>query len=336
MAKIKKEDPRFTRQLDLLEKYFNVDRQNKIIEMEFKYDKASDVLDSELSTLKKPLFKKEILETISEYLNMLPTGYKADVDIVLDDLEGYNPEDITDSLNDYLELNSYQIFREGKKKWLIASLLVFSGLILLVLKINLANLNLVSDYGKSIFEEVVDIIAWVFIWEAVTVLFLSPSDLLIYGIGLLKKVNVIKIGTIDNKHIQAKEDILDKWQYDSKSFKFARILWLTSSVFLMALATSSIISSLVFFTSNEVNLITALFVIPDVLIFLFGLSGILSYVGKNRLNVVMKVFGVILALLGIIIVIYAIYSSESQMIFTYSLITIFSLVLVLLPKRKIK
>ena len=60
-------DPRFTRQLDLLEKYFVVDRENKIIEMQFKYDKASDVLDDEISCINKPLFKTEVLSTIFEY-----------------------------------------------------------------------------------------------------------------------------------------------------------------------------------------------------------------------------------------------------------------------------
>ena len=51
MKKEKKIDPRFSHQLDLLEKYFEVDRENKIIEMKFKYDKASDAIDDEISSV---------------------------------------------------------------------------------------------------------------------------------------------------------------------------------------------------------------------------------------------------------------------------------------------
>ena len=336
MKKEKKIDVRFSHQLDLLEKYFEVDRENKIIEMKFKYAKATDALDEEISSVKKPLFKREVLETISEYLNMLPTGYKANVDLLFDDMEGYNPEEITESLNDYLELNSFQIFRESKKKWLIAALLIFFGVMILVVKINLGNISLLSDYGKSIFEEVVDIAAWVFIWEAVTVLFLSPSDLLIYGIGLLKKINAIKLGTESNCHTQTKEEIIDKWQYDSKSSKLCRVLWLTSSVFLMALATSDFISIAIMIVSLGMSNIFILSLVADIFTFLLGLSGLLSYVGKNKLNLIMKIFGVFLAILSIVIVGLGIYLNDGSVILTYSLIAIFSLVLVILPKKKIR
>ncbi len=336
MKKEKKIDPRFSHQLDLLEKYFEVDRENKIIEMKFKYDKASDAIDDEISSVKKPLFKREILETISEYLNMLPTGFKANVDILFDDLEGYDPKDISESLNDYLELNSFQIFREGKKKWLIASLLVFFGIIILIIKINSGKLNLVSDYGKSIFEEVIDIIAWVFIWEAVTVLFLSPSDLLIYGIGLLKKINVIKIGDDKNYHTQTKEEIIDKWQYDSKSSKVCRVLWLSSSVFLMALGTSDFITEIILCGKVGFNWINTIGILADVLTFLLGLSGLLSYIGKNKLNIIMKAFGIILALLALVLFVAGIELGDGQTIFTYGAIVAFTLVIVILPKKKIR
>ena len=336
MKKEKKIDIRFSHQLDLLEKYFEVDRENKIIEIKFKYDKPTDALDEEISSTKKPLFKKEVLETISEYLNMLPTGYKANIDILFDDMEGYNPEEITESLNDYLELNSYQIFRESKKKWLIASLLIFFGIMILVLKINLGMLSLLSDYAKSIFEEVVDIAAWVFIWEAVTVLFLSPSDLLIYGIGLLKKINVIKLGTENNYHTQTKEEIIEKWQYDSKTSKVCRVLWLASSVFLMALATSDLISTLILYMGIGLSGIFFVTLVANSLTFLLGLSGLLSYVGKNKLNLIMKIFGAIFALVSIGLTGVGIYMKESSIIFTYSMVSIFTLIIVILPKNKIR
>ena len=329
-------DPRFTRQLDLLEKYFVVDRENKIIEMQFKYDKASDVLDDEISCINKPLFKTEVLSTISEYLNMLPTGYKADVSILFDDLEGHNPEEISNSLNDFLELNSYQIVREGKKKWLIAALLVFFGVVLIMIKINLSSLDFFSSFGKALSEEVVDIVGWVFIWEAATVLFLSPSELLIYGIGLLKRINIIKIGTNDNNHIQTKEDIIERWQYDSKRYKFIRSLWLISSVFLMALGTSSILQTIRGGSNDYPGWIIVIQLITDTATFLLGLSGILSYIGKSRLNIIMKVFGGLLFLVSLLVATLLIIAGGITLSFTYILTTLFALVLVVVPKNKIR
>ena len=251
-------------------------------------------------------------------------------------MEDYNPEEITESLNDYLELNSYQIFREGKKKWFIAAILVFFGFLLLALKINFEYLNFLSDYGKKILEEAVDITAWVFIWEAVTVLFLSPSDLLVYGIGLLKRINVIKIGSNDNTFVQSKEDIIDRWQYDSKGFKFARVLWLVSSVFLMALASSDVLNFFVLAINGKAIVFDYVYLAFDIIVFLLGLSGILAYIGKNKLHLVMKVFGVLLAILAVTLAGVSIYIKDIRDMFIYLPIGVFSAIIAILPKRKIK
>ena len=76
--------------------------------------------------------------------------------------------------------------------------------------------------------------------------------------------------------------------------------------------------------------------VADGLTFLLGLSGLLSYVGKNKLNLIMKIFGFVFALVCIVLVSVGIYMNANSIIFTYSMVLIFTLIILILPKNKIR
>ena len=53
------------RQIELLEKYYNIDNENKIISIDLHYQKVSDILLTNEGNINYPLFKNEIIETVN-------------------------------------------------------------------------------------------------------------------------------------------------------------------------------------------------------------------------------------------------------------------------------
>lgn len=81
------------RQFELMKKRFDVDEQNKIVKLDLYYDKADDVLESNIDT-KVPTFNRDKFGRIKEIISDFPQEYKADVDIKIDDYQDYKPQDV--------------------------------------------------------------------------------------------------------------------------------------------------------------------------------------------------------------------------------------------------
>ncbi len=285
-------------QIELLEKYYEVDREKKIVIFKMYYDKASDLLDMRSSLPGNELFNSSVLDEVSEKLNRLPSGFKASVEFIIEDLEGYDPKVLSERFNDLLELNNYQTSRIRKKKFLITTILVLVGIFILYFGAVLKYKEYFGEgLGVSVLYEIIDISAWVFIWEAVTILFLSPSELALINLKLLRNIETISFSNSDGQieYVKSKESIVESLASESKYANFIRIVFLVVTGAIFVIGSSGlyhVFSDLVSFNAEafaeNMELYYALLILE--LIFLvislfhitIGLTGLFKYMGYKK------------------------------------------------------
>jgi hypothetical protein len=233
------------RQVELMKKRFDVDEENKIVKVDIVYDKADDILVSNLDT-RVPTFDREKFGRIKEVISDFPLDYKADLNIRIDDYQGYEAQEIIDGFNDAVELTHYSGNREHKKKWIQITFLLIAGIMLLNILARgvLENWLDLSETNASVFKEVFDITSWVFIWEAVSLSFLTPSDDRLMSLTLAHRLN--RVSFLDkNKKVLVSELYRESYENTAKEKKLKTIgkyALLVSGAAFFALAISELVS----------------------------------------------------------------------------------------------
>ena len=277
------------REMDVINKYYDVDKENKIVTIPLHYDKASDLVDHTVRTKGEYFIDPEEIAKIGDKVRSIPLIYKTKISLQIDDYEGYSPTKLLANINDCLELSHYQQDREIRLNRVIAIFLLVVGISIIVLNVTLKELG----FYKDVAYEILDIVSWVFIWEATTVAFLRPSEITINSKKMVKRISGIELLDKDLK-IVASEDSFnndDEWKEPTKAEKFAKALLLYAGGALIAASAISIISSIpLFFAFQGLDtgeqavaiLITiALELIVYSLMLLAGISSITTYLGRG-------------------------------------------------------
>lgn len=280
------------RQIELLEKYYNIDNENKIISIDLHYQKVSDILLTNEGNINYPLFKNEIIETVNNAIKRTPRDFKINIVFDIEDYENYNPKQIIESFNDTLELGQYSARRSKQTKNLIAAILILIGIILLFFMIIGNNNNWFKEGIKSdIISEVIDIAAWVFIWEAVTMLFLEQPEQNKLALLIRRKVVQITMLKSDIKeplYVENTNSIFNNWEDESKIKKFGRNCLLISSSSFLFLAIFNIYNLFSILLKNDLStpkiiISVIVTIISCVISILAGLGGIFKYIGKKNI-----------------------------------------------------
>ena len=234
------------RQLELMKKRFDVDEENKIVKIDLYYDKAEDILDENIDT-KVPSFNREKFGRIKDLIGDFPLDYKCDLNIKIGDYQDYKAEELMSGFNDAVELTHYSGNREHKKKWIQITLLLIAGILLLTIMAKglVENWLSFNETGQSVFKEVFDITSWVFIWEAVSLLFLTPSETRLISIALARRLKNVKFVDANDK-VLASEDYRDSYSNtvsEKKARTFAKYALLISGAAFLGLGISGLISS---------------------------------------------------------------------------------------------
>lgn len=231
------------RQLAILEKYHEVDYENRTIDLELQYEKISDILENDISTKKYPKFKREVLERASEVIDTFPIDFKVNLKLKIDDLEGYKIDEVMDSFKDSLEMFHYATYKEKNKKWILAAIFTIVSVFLLFFKIFAGKNNMISEDG--VVYEVLDIIAWVFLWEAVTVIFLSPGELREISMKLSRRLVSISLLNKDDQVISSitHADLTHDWVDEGKKESAGRLILLIAGAACVATGAVSIVSA---------------------------------------------------------------------------------------------
>ena len=277
-----------SRQLELIDKYYYLDKEKKIIDVDLNYDSVDDILDKEIGNPNNPQFSKNVLETMDSIIENIPTGYKVNINLVLKDYKGYDPKILMETFNNTLELRRYSSRKKKLNKQVFSGILIFIGISIMLLMIICRNyINFDNDIQDEIFSEVLDIAAWVFVWEAVTILFLEDPGKSKLAIEIRRKVNKITFYTHDNEEpllSETNDEIFKNWESISRIKTASRYMLLVSSVAFLFLAVYSIYD---FFKNfNEavklVNIVVLIIIgiIQFVVKIFAGVSGIQLFLNK--------------------------------------------------------
>lgn len=181
-----------SRQLELLKKYYVVDEKARIVNVRFSYDKAGDLFEEDVGDINHPRLKNDLFDAISAVAENIPLNYRIRASLRINDYEDYTAEEIAGNISDTMEINRYRGERERTKNRVISAVLLLVGIILLFL---MGYGQLYGWYGEdstaSIVTEVIDDAASVFIWEAITILFLEPSENFVSRFSYIRQIESI-------------------------------------------------------------------------------------------------------------------------------------------------
>lgn len=311
MKKPRQKTHNASRQLELLRHYFPVDDEKRTITFPLSYDSVWDVLADDVSTPEHPFVQDDIPERMGQLIREVPFDYKANFHFEIVDYDGYQPEAILNALNDAIELNHYHSNRDYRKKLFTAVALMIVGIITLFLMI-VGTFH--GWYGEGqtqeIITEVIDIFAWVFVWESVSMLFLDPSQTRVLDVVL--KTRVDEIGFYDAKDhktcyvSQKQSQVRENWENESRAQRAGMNFLLISGGALMAIAVTSLVSMILhvvgpqtdatgntfYWNPGQMTLWIFFAVISSAVYFLAGLSAISVYMGRGPLQKAIPVFAI--------------------------------------------
>ena len=236
-------NPKVQRQIEILQKYYDIDIENRIINFVLYYEKASDILINDVVTLGDiPRFNSDVLRRVSEILDTFPTEFKVNLSLQIDDYEGYEPKALLGSLNDSLEMLNYSIYRDKGKRWLTSAILVFVSMVILSFRIFAGTYGVLDTEGM--FYEMFDIVAWVFLWQAVTIIFLTPQEIRSISFKIINRLlSVYFLDKKGEKLIGIEGEEMDKeWLRETKKEKAGRVLLLIGGTALVTIAVTAFIS----------------------------------------------------------------------------------------------
>ena len=307
------------RQVELLKKYYDVDEEKQTVDIKLGYDQASDLFTDDYASENHPEVSHDIVDRVSEVIGRVPTDYKTNVKLQINDLEGHSPETVLESFNDAVELSHYSVHKETKGKWLKIAMLIIAGLLFLIF-MNVGDAcgwfgEAEDSYTKTMVE-FIDIIGWVFLWESVTIIFLSPSEEKIRTMRLKRRVNSISILDKDGNTLICEDSstTFGRWAEETRLSKVSKYCLLIAGAGYIGVGGSSLIYGIKMFTSGELKvnseltgaIITTL--IGAAFMTFVGFAAISEYTGRGRFHKFFNVFAVLCLAIGVTEMIFAIYN----------------------------
>lgn len=134
------------------------------------------------------------MEKIQDTIARIPKPYRLRVEWKIDDLQGQTPEHIAESFRDVMEFMRYYKWSNSSKKFFLSAVLAIAGYFILGLMVVAQTLGWFgTDFLADLLEEMVDIAGWVFLWEAVTILFLESTERSISDLHIRKRIASLSI-----------------------------------------------------------------------------------------------------------------------------------------------
>lgn len=291
------------RQISLLKKYYHLDEEKKLITVPLYYENSTDILNMQQGNLHHYAFKSEVLTLVNEIITKAPAGYKLNIDFKINNYLDFKPKDLIESFNDTLELAQYQARKKRMLKELIAAFLVLVGIILLFFMVIGKNYQIFGTGVKEeIIVEVINIAAWVFVWEAFNMLFLEHSEEVKFALKIRSFVNQIAMydGANNLVEVERNEDIFGKWENEGYLKRTGHMMLLISSMGFIFISFYNLYSLFVAVDTLPFTLriITIIFSISmSLFTFLAGIGGLSLYLErKNKFLAFVKPYSIFLTL----------------------------------------
>ena len=151
------------------DKFFDLDHEKHIAYMDLTYECPSDLFDKDVFT-KEPMISDELISGLTSMFSYLPIGYKLDIRINFNDMEGYSEEDLRTLFVQNLELELMAKVRNNFYDYLIAFSFCAIGLGFVLVSILLKNYWTQPTIFQQILIFLADTMATVPFWGALDVL----------------------------------------------------------------------------------------------------------------------------------------------------------------------
>ena len=173
------------------DQFFELDHENKKALMTLVFDKPSDIFDKNVIT-KKPMLSDEFTDWIKCSFDYVPHRYKGNIEIIFDDMEGYTEEELKDIFMDNVLLEAKQAYRETLSKNKVAFGLLGSGIVLIGALLLIEAFWSSEDVLQNIVAIIVEIGAWVTVWEALDIFLIENKGKRDIRKNLTKRFESIK------------------------------------------------------------------------------------------------------------------------------------------------
>ena len=271
--KLKQLSPKIQRQLEILSKYYEIDFEKRIIILELVFNKVSEMFDDNVVSTKVIKFKSEILQRVSEIMDTFPLEFKIDLRFKVNDFEGYKPDEIIESFKDSLEMFHYSMHKEKNSRLLEAVVLALVSLGILFVRQFLLGQGFLADNG--LVAEMLDITAWVFLWQGVTILFLTPNELRSISFKILTRLDIVSIYEKEKIVYQISQDQLQaNWIQVSRAEILSKRTIIVSGAFTFAAGVISFSNGIINFVNTPFSMISL-----GSFLFMILISGIVSILG---------------------------------------------------------
>ncbi len=306
------------RQVELLKKYYVVNEEEKTVDIKLGYDSTDNLFTDDYASDDHPEVSHDIVERVSDIIGRVPADYKANIKLQIDDLEEHSPETVLESFNDAIEFSHYSVHKETKHKWVQIALLIIAGLLFLIF-MNVGDAcGWFGDSEDSLTKtivEFIDIAGTVFLWEAVTIIFLSPSEEKLRTLRFKKRVNSISILDKEGNTLICEDSstTFGRWAEETLLSKISKYCLLIAGAGYICVGGSSLIYGIKMLTcgelQNDSNLVITIIsaLIGAALMIFVGIAAISDYTGRGRFHKFISVFAILWLVVGIFDIAYAIY-----------------------------
>lgn len=282
------------RKNELINKYYDMDEEGKVLYLYYDFNHVSELYDNYSPKEKNNLFSSAVTEKISNSIDNIPLNYKVKIVFEVDAITKDEAKKLVESFNDSIELSLYFARGVKQKRQLSAALLILVGITLIFILTVLKSTGVLeNELQKDVGTEVVDIVAWVFIWEATTLLFLERPKEYKYSFQMKNRVSEIEVIEKTSQEQLIKEEsksIFKDLINETKIKRFAKVSLLGSSIgfiFLVFYNSYSFIADLNNYlkgdeisAKNVITIIIAYLIVVTVNL-LAGISGVHKYLDKK-------------------------------------------------------
>ncbi len=282
------------RKNELIKKYYDMDEEGKVLYLYYDFNHISELYDNYSPKEKNNLFCSDVTEKISNSIDNIPLNYKVKIIFEVDAITKDEAKKLVESFNDSIELSLYFARGVKQKRQLSAALLILVGITLIFILTVLKSTGVLeNELQKDVGTEVVDIVAWVFIWEATTLLFLERPKEYKYSFQMKNRVSEIEVIEKTSQEQLIKEEsksIFKDLINETKIKRFAKVSLLGSSIgfiFLVFYNSYAFIADLNNYlkgdeisTKNVITIIIAYLIVVTVNL-LAGISGVHKYLDKK-------------------------------------------------------
>ena len=189
------------RRVELLKEHYDFNEETKVFDIALHYQKTSDLFVESFDLNKKKMMKSEIVEQIGDLLNDIPTGYKAEFSIVIDDYEGISHQEILDAFNNALKFRATRFKVDNKRKYQKVGILILTGLFFIALMILGEILSWWSSEGSAnsrLIAYLLDTLGCVLIWEGLYSALVERTEAVALGYRLSTRIKSIGLYRNDN------------------------------------------------------------------------------------------------------------------------------------------